>query len=138
MLRNMVISLFLTDSGKEGEGYGRIVTTREKAKEARRLAEKVVTLGKKGTHAARRRALQLIGSKQAVRKVFETIGPRYANRPGGYTRILGFPRNRLGDNASQVVFELVEPLSGGEAVRPEVAGGAASEKATEGEAGKKA
>ncbi len=60
MLKNMVNSLFLTQPDEEGETFERIVTTREKAKEARRLAEKVITLGKKGTLAARRRAIQLL------------------------------------------------------------------------------
>ena len=119
MLRNLVISLFLTEPD-EGEGLGRVVTTREKAKEARRLAEKVITLGKDSTLASRRRALQVLGgNKKAVRKVFERIAPRYATRPGGYTRILGFPRHRLGDNATQVIFELVGPMESA-AAAPEV------------------
>jgi len=119
MLRNLVISLFLTEPD-EGEGLGRLVTTREKAKEARRLAEKVITLGKDNTLASRRRAIQILGgNKRAVRKVFERIAPRYATRPGGYTRILGFPRRRLGDNASQVIFELVGPMESAPAA-PEV------------------
>lgn len=126
MLRNLVISLFLVEPEKEGQNLERIITTKPKAKEARRLAERVITLGKKGTLAARRRALQLLGNnKRAVRKVFATIAPRYTSRPGGYTRILGFPENRLGDNASQVIFELVGPMGAAEAPRPEVATGAA-------------
>jgi len=127
LLRNLVISLFLVEPDAEAGTYERIVTTRPKAKEARRLAEKVITLGKKGTLAARRRALQLLDDKRAVRKVFETIAPRYATRPGGYTRILGFPKRRVGDNASQVIFALVEPFTGAaEPERPEVATTAAA------------
>jgi len=85
----------------------RIRTTPEKAKEARRLAERLITLGKKGTLAARRRALQLLPNKRAVRKLFDEIAPRYADRPGGYTRILRLGRPRVGDAAPQVLFELV-------------------------------
>ena len=126
MLRNLVISLFLVEPEEEGQNYERVITTKPKAKEARRLADRVITLGKKGTLSARRRALQLLGNnKRAVRKVFDTLGPRYTSRPGGYTRILGFPENRLGDNASQVIFELVGPLGATQAPRPEVATSAA-------------
>ena len=129
MLRNLVISLFLMEPDKDSDTYERILTTRPKAKEARRLAEKVITLGKKGDLAARRRALQLLGNnKAAVRKVFETIAPRYTNRPGGYTRILGFPKRRLGDNASQAIFELVAPAGGPAVQRPEVATSASPEQ----------
>ncbi|HUU70940.1 MAG TPA: 50S ribosomal protein L17 [Planctomycetota bacterium] len=125
LLRNLVISLILVEPDSNAGTYERIVTTRPKAKEARRLAEKVITLGKKGTLAARRRALALLDDKRAVRKVFETLATRYAGRPGGYTRILGFPRRRVGDNATQVIFELVEPAAGAaEAERPEVAAAA--------------
>jgi len=106
MLRNMVCSLFLSEPGEFGTE--RIITTLEKAKEARRLAERVITLGKKGTLADRRRALALMGNKkEAVSKVFSQIAPRYAERHGGYTRILKLADTRLGDNGSQVVFELV-------------------------------
>jgi len=122
LLRNLVISLFLIEPDADAGTYERIVTTKPKAKEARRLAEKVITLGKKGTLAARRRALQLLDDKRAVRKVFATLAPRYATRPGGYTRIMGLPKRRVGDNATQVIFELVEPLTGAvEPERPEVA-----------------
>lgn len=108
MLRNLVSSLFLVEPDeKKNKGTERVVTTREKAKEARRLAERVITLGKKNTLATRRRALALLGNKRAVKKVFETIAPRYQTRPGGYTRIIGYPTNRLGDNAKRVIFELV-------------------------------
>ena len=128
LLRNLVISLILVEPDSNAGTYERIVTTRPKAKEARRLAEKVITLGKKGTLAARRRALALLDDKRAVRKVFQVLAARYAGRPGGYTRILGFPRRRVGDNATQVIFELVEPAAGAaEAERPEVAAPAAPE-----------
>ncbi|HUW34460.1 MAG TPA: 50S ribosomal protein L17 [Planctomycetota bacterium] len=128
LLRNLVISLILVEPDSNAGTYERIVTTRPKAKEARRLAEKVITLGKKGTLAARRRALALLDDKRAVRKVFQVLAARYAGRPGGYTRIMGFPKRRVGDNATQVIFELVEPAAGAaEAERPEVAAPAAPE-----------
>jgi len=123
MLKNLVSSLFVAKPDEENGTFERIITTREKAKEARRLAEKIISLGKRGTLAARRRAIQLLDNKAAVRKVFEEVAPRYANRPGGYTRIIGFPANRLGDNARRVIFELVGPFTAKEArpARPQVA-----------------
>lgn len=123
MLKNLVSSLFLAKPDEENGTFERIITTREKAKEARRLAEKIISLGKRGTLAARRRAIQLLDNKTAVRKVFEEVAPRYANRPGGYTRIIGFPANRLGDNARRVIFELVGPFTAKAArpARPQVA-----------------
>jgi len=98
--RNMTCSLFL---------HGHIRTTREKAREVRQFAERLITLAKKGHLAALRRALKLLDDKRVVQKLFREIAPRYADRPGGYTRILrlGTDRNRLGDNASQVLLELV-------------------------------
>ena len=125
MLKSIVCGLFLTKPDEENGIFERVITTREKAKEARRLADKIITLGKRGTLVARRRAIQLLDNKTVVRRVFEEIAPRYANRPGGYTRIIGYPSNRLGDNARQVIFELVGPLEAGAAPqqpsRPEVA-----------------
>jgi len=120
LMRNLVVGLFMAQPAEDhGE---RIRTTPEKAKEARRLAERLITLGKKGTLAARRRALQLLPNKRAVRKLFNEIAPRYADRPGGYTRILRLARPRVGDAAPQVIFELVgageEPAA---PPRPEVA-----------------
>lgn len=105
LLRNLVVGLFMAEP--TDEHAERIRTTPEKAKEARRLAERLITLGKKGTLAARRRALQLLPNKRAVRKLFDEIAPRYADRPGGYTRILRLGRPRVGDAAPQVLFELV-------------------------------
>jgi large subunit ribosomal protein L17 len=96
----MVNSLFLVE---------RIRTTPAKAKEVRGMAEKMVTLAKKGGLANFRRALAALDDKFIVRKLFETIGPRYQERPGGYTRILRLSasENRLGDNAPQVILELL-------------------------------
>lgn len=86
--------------------HEKIVTTEAKAKEARPLAEKVITLGKDGSLHARRLALSTVGDKKVVDKVFTELAPRYANRPGGYTRLLklGF---RAGDSAPMAQLELV-------------------------------
>ncbi len=87
--------------------YEKITTTEAKAKEARRLAEKMITLGKEGGLSARRRALAFIFDKSVVEKVFANLAPRYAARPGGYTRIAKLGP-RLGDGAAMVRLELVE------------------------------
>lgn len=84
--------------------YDRIETTLPKAKELRRLADRIVTLGKKGTVAARRRAIQLIRDKRAVSKAFSDLAERYMDRAGGYTRILKLG-NRRGDAAPMAVIE---------------------------------
>jgi len=109
MFSNMVTSLFL---------HERLLTTLEKAKELRRLAEKMITLGKRGTLAARRTAakrLQTTGKKEgkqflneekALRNLFDNIAPRFADRPGGYTRIIR-TGHRLGDNAAMAFIELL-------------------------------
>ena len=85
----------------------RIQTTRAKAKEAQRLVERLVTLGKKGTLAARRRAISALDDTGLVHRLFSELAPRFQSRSGGYTRILrnGF---RAGDNASMAILELVE------------------------------
>ena len=91
--------------------HGRIVTTVEKAKEFRRLAERLVTIAKrdpKSLHAYRR-AISILQDKEIAKKLFTEIAPKFAERPGGYTRIVRMPRNRLGDNASQAIFELTIP-----------------------------
>ena len=108
LMRSVVRGLFLANPNDEAGHLERIITSPAKAKEARRLAERVITLGKKGTLAARRRAMELLADRTAVTKVFSEIAPRYIDRPGGYTRILHWHTNRLGDNAPQVLFELVE------------------------------
>jgi large subunit ribosomal protein L17 len=98
MLRNLVKDLLSHES---------IKTTAPKAKEARRSAEKMITLGKAGTLHARRLALQFLNDKDITAKVFDEIAPRYATRNGGYTRMLKLGR-RLGDGAEVVQLELVE------------------------------
>lgn len=97
MFRNMVTSLL---------DHGRIYTTIPKAKELRRIADSMITLGKRGDLHARRQALAFIREKDVVHRLFNEIGPRYQNRPGGYTRIVkvGF---RRGDAAPMCLIELV-------------------------------
>ncbi len=98
MLRNMVTQLL----DKE-----RITTTVPKAKELRPFTEKMITLGKRDSLHARRQALSVIRRKSVVHKLFDSLGPRYADRNGGYTRIvrLGY---RKGDSAERALIELVE------------------------------
>ena len=86
--------------------YNKVVTTEAKAKEVRSLAEKVITMGKQGTLHARRQALSFVLDKKVVDKVFEEVGPRYLDRPGGYTRMVKLGP-RLGDGAPMVQLELV-------------------------------
>jgi len=98
LLRNMVTEFF----DKE-----RITTTVPKAKELKPFAEKLITLGKRETLHARRQALAVIRRKSVVQKLFDTLASRYADRPGGYTRIIrtGF---RKGDSAETAILELVD------------------------------
>ena len=97
MLRNLV-----TDLLREG----RITTTDTRAKEARRQAEKMITLAKRGDLHARRQALADVYDETVVTKLFDEIAPKYADRQGGYTRILKLGP-RQGDNAEMVFLELV-------------------------------
>lgn len=85
----------------------RICTTRAKAKEARKLVEKLITLGKKDTLAARRSAFAILCDHSLVSSLFSETAPRFKNRMGGYTRIIPMA-NRIGDNASMVFLELTE------------------------------
>jgi large subunit ribosomal protein L17 len=98
MMRNMVTSLI---------EHGRITTTDSRAKELRKLVDRMITLGKRGDLHARRQVSQVIRTRQVVAKLFDQIGPRFKDRPGGYTRIIKLG-SRLGDNASQSIIELVE------------------------------
>jgi large subunit ribosomal protein L17 len=86
--------------------YEKIVTTEAKAKEIRGLAEKMITLGKEGSLASRRRALAFVYDKKLVDKIFSELAPRYMERPGGYTRIVKLGR-RVGDGARLAQVELV-------------------------------
>lgn len=111
LIRNLTASLFT---------HGRIITTVEKAKEAQRFAEALITFARKAAalgdgdddRAKRlhyfRQVLSRLDHKPATRTLFNEIGPAMAERNGGYTRILRLAKNRLGDNASQAVFELVD------------------------------
>lgn len=98
MFRNMVTSFF---------NHERITTTDAKAKELRVIADKMVTLGKRGDLHALRQAASYIREKSVVTKLFTTIAPRYTDRPGGYTRIVKLGL-RPGDNAQLSMIELVE------------------------------
>ena len=102
MLANMACSLFVE---------GRIETTVAKAKELRRVAERMITLAKRGTLHTRRRAISILQQPAVVRKLFAEIGPLFAERKGGYTRIMRLGRRR-GDAAEMCIIELVtEPLA---------------------------
>jgi len=87
--------------------HEQIVTTLPKAKDLRPVVEKLITLGKRGGLHGRRLAMSSLRDERMVRKLFEVLGPRYKERPGGYTRVLkaGF---RYGDNAPLAVIELVD------------------------------
>ena len=112
MRRNLVSALFQHET---------ISTTIEKAKEVKPFAEKLITLAKKGTLPARRRAIALLGNRDIVDyedgeivkkgtvigKLFSELGPRYLDRPGGYTRIIKLSMKRLGDNGQLVLLQLV-------------------------------
>jgi large subunit ribosomal protein L17 len=99
MFRNMTCSLL---------EHGRITTTVPKAKELRPFVEKLITLAKEGTLHARRRALAKLPNKDAVHVLFQDIGPRFADRNGGYTRILRLSKVRLGDAGATAVIELLK------------------------------
>ncbi|MBT9148623.1 MAG: 50S ribosomal protein L17 [Dehalococcoidia bacterium] len=86
--------------------YGKIVTTEAKAKEVRSFAEKMITLGKTGDLNARRQALAFIRDKDVVKKVFDEVAPKYADRAGGYTRMARLG-SRPGDGAPEIHLELV-------------------------------
>ncbi len=98
MLRNMVTSLFM---------HERIETTITKAKEARRFAERMITFAKRGDLGARRQAARFVNDPKVLQKLFAEIGPRYADRPGGYTRVMR-TSIRKGDDAQLAILELVE------------------------------
>ena len=98
MFRNLVTSLFR---------HERITTTTPKAKEIKRFADKFITLAKAGTAHARRLANRDVRDVEVLNKLFETLGPRFKTRPGGYTRIVRVGR-RAGDAAEMAMIELVE------------------------------
>jgi len=98
MFRNMAARLFQ---------HGRLVTTETKAKAVRPFAESLITMAKKRGLARYRRIIARLQDETAAKKLFDEIAPLYENRPGGYTRIIKLPENRLGDNTPRVIFELV-------------------------------
>jgi large subunit ribosomal protein L17 len=101
MLANLATSLF---------EHGRITTTETKAKRLRPLAERLITFAKRGDLHARRQVHTVVRDKQVVHHLFAEIGPRFAERPGGYTRITKVGP-RKGDNAPMAIIELVEALT---------------------------
>ena len=113
MRRNLAASLF---------EHGTVRTTLAKAKQVRPFVERLITLARQGTLHARRRAIAILGDraiidkenpdelddKSLLQKLFEEIAPRYADRPGGYTRIIHLPERRIGDASEQALLQLVE------------------------------
>ena len=97
LMRNLASSLI---------EHGAIETTEAKAKEVRGLAERVITMGKRGDLHSRRRALGVVYDKKVVEKVFDDLGPRYASRPGGYSRLVKLGP-RQGDGARMAQLELI-------------------------------
>ena len=87
--------------------HGRIKTTEAKAKAVKPLAEQMITLGRRGDLAARRQAVSVLRSKDVVHKLFSDVAPRFADRPGGYSRIVKLGP-RQGDAAAMVYLELVD------------------------------
>lgn len=123
MRRNLTASLFEHET---------ISTTIQKAKDVKSFAEKLITLAKKGTLASRRRAISLLGNRPiykeednkvvrvgtVVSKLFSELGPRYLDRPGGYTRIIRLSKKRLGDNGQLVLLQLVGQEETAETTKP--------------------
>ena len=99
MFRNLVTSLL---------EHEQVETTHAKARELRRIADRMITLGKKGDLHARRRALRIVRTKEATAKLFGELADRYADRAGGYTRVMK-SRRRVGDAAEMAIVQLVEP-----------------------------
>jgi large subunit ribosomal protein L17 len=119
MFRNLVTSLFR---------HERITTTTPKAKEIKRFADKFITLAKQGTPHARRIAHRDVRDVEVLNKLFDTLGPRFKARPGGYTRIVRVGR-RAGDAAELAMIELVEKAAPAEGEQ----GGEKKAKAPKGE-----
>lgn len=98
LMRNMVTALFASE---------RIETTAPKAKEARRVAERMITFARRGDLAARRHVAKTVQNPDVLKKLFDEIAPRYVDRPGGYTRVLKLGVRRKGDNAQRAILELI-------------------------------
>lgn len=99
MTRNMAASVIL---------HERVVTTLPKAKVVKPFVEKLVTLAKTESVHHRRLVFAKLRDKEATKKLFETLGPRFQSRPGGYCRILRLAKPRVGDNGSRAILEFVE------------------------------
>jgi large subunit ribosomal protein L17 len=108
MMRNLVTSLVL---------YEKIITTAAKAKELRRVAERLITLAKRGELHARRQAAEVLNDEKAVKKLFDSLGGRYQERNGGYTRITKLDY-RMGDGAPLAAIEFVGAEAAAEAKKP--------------------
>lgn len=128
LLDNLIRAVILEES---------IRTTTPKAKEARRVVEKIITKAKVNTLASRRLVHATVRDQAALAKLFETIGPRFKSRPGGYTRIIHV-ENRVGDNAPMSILELVEKSEKKAADAAEPKAEAKTEAAGEAKAEKKA
>jgi large subunit ribosomal protein L17 len=147
MRRNLAASLIEHET---------ISTTVQKAKETKAFAEKLITLAKKGTLSARRQAIAMLGNRDIIGyedgsavkkgtiigKLFSELGPRYLDRPGGYTRIIRLSLRRLGDDGQLVLLQLVSKTEGAKkkgrastkrATRRKAKGRAAAEQVTEAE-----
>jgi large subunit ribosomal protein L17 len=121
LLRNLVTSLFI---------HERIETTVAKAKEARRLGERMITFAKRGDIPARRHVARFVHGDDVVRKLFDTVAPWYAERNGGYTRIVRIGR-RLGDAGETALLELVKSPELKEKLRKDAEEAAKAAKAAE-------
>jgi large subunit ribosomal protein L17 len=99
LMRNLARAVFT---------HERIITTVEKAKEARRFVERLITLAKRGTLHARRLVLSRLPDKEVVKKLFDEIAPRFKDRPGGYTRVIKRHERRLGDGGHTAFLELLK------------------------------
>jgi len=99
MERNFVCSVIKSE---------RVVTTLAKAKALRRNVEKMITLGKVKNLSRFRRAVSYLNDKEAAKKLFDELGPRYADRPGGYTRVMRLSSYRIGDGSPKAILELVD------------------------------
>ena len=131
MLNNLATSVIL--KGLSEEQMDRSVTTTvQKAKAVRGLVDRLITFGKKGDLHSRRQVARFLKDKEAVKGLFETLAPRYTERPGGYTRVLKIENNRHGDNAEMAIITLVEDEVQKEKQKPAKKGTAKKKTSTTG------
>lgn len=109
MLGNLATSV-LRQGLKENQMERQIRTTVAKAKTVKPLVERLITFAKKGDLSARREAARIIHDHEVLKSLFETLGPRYSERQGGYTRVLRLDRERSGDSAEMAIITLVEDV----------------------------